>query len=241
MLNAEDLSRSEELKSRTLLSERLEDLSLIRRPDVNSVWIRQAWDPNFELVADEIRDRMFKPAQVTVAARDEAEFVMAELDSEWDLKSPYAYLFYRKLADVLSVFLKTTRTEEIGVRIDRVNSHHCSNFHVDFVPLRLIMTLSGPGTEWLANEDVDREALRSRRFDEIRKEGAAINRVGTGDILLMKGAGFVRESGERDFERAFVHRSPSKDLFIKDRLVLRIDEIKGSPLIHAKQFFSIRP
>ncbi len=224
---------------RTLLSERLEDLERIRRPDVTSVLIRQVWNREFESVAEEIRGCMFKPEFVTVSHGDSTEIVMAEFDSQWDLKSPLAYAFYRKFADVLSAFQKIARTGDLGIRIDRVNSNHCSNFHVDFVPLRLIMTLSGPGTEWLANEDVDREALRDRRFDQIRKPEASIQRTETGDVLLMKGAGFMRSSGERDLARAFVHRSPPKDLFVKDRLVLRIDEIHEPPALTARRFFNI--
>lgn len=220
-------------------TERLEDLELIRRPDVNSVWVRQDWNPEFEKVADEIRECMFKPELVTVSHGDSAEIVMAEFDSQWDLKSPMAYEFYQKIADVLLVFQKITQKGDLGIRIDRVNSNHCSNFHVDFVPLRLIMTLSGPGTEWLANEDVDRDALRERRFDRIQRPEAPIQRTEAGDILLMKGAGFMRSTGGRDLARAFVHRSPPKSLFVKDRLVLRIDEIHEPPAQIAKRFFQV--
>ena len=45
--------------------------------------------------------------------------------------------------------------EQIGVRLESMNSPMCPRFHADQVPCRMLITLSGLGTEWIPNSDVD--------------------------------------------------------------------------------------
>lgn len=42
--------------------------------------------------------------------------------------------------------------EEVGLRLTAINHAMCPRFHVDDIPVRLITTYCGPGTEWLPNE-----------------------------------------------------------------------------------------
>lgn len=85
----------------------------------------------------------------------------------------------------------------------------CRKYHVDWVGLRLIVTYAGPGTEWVADEGVNRAALQVPW-----RSVAAINRrivpdpgrvrcAGVGDVLVLKGESYPGNAG-----RGAVHRSP---------------------------------
>lgn len=100
----------------------------------------------------------------------------------------------------------------------------CRKFHCDMVRYRLVTTYAGPGTEWLANEDVDRDALErlipcaetSNRL--VVRDPLAVNRAHAGDVLLMKGARDARTGGA-------VHRSPPIEHLGARRLVLVVSTV----------------
>lgn len=217
------------------------DLQMITSLDVNAVVVGGAtrvdpWTADIEEVSREILSVMKAPYPITIGKEDDAEIAVAEFDSEWDLKARGAHAFYQNIIEVIRAFQKVVQSDEIGLRIDAVDSDNCSNFHVDLVPLRLVMTLLGPGTQWLANESVDRLALRERRFREICKPHAKVEQVRAGEVLLMKGEGFSTLSGERNVGNGFVHRSPPKSSFTEPRLLLRIDEISERQHLNIGRF-----
>ncbi|MCY7293820.1 DUF1826 domain-containing protein [Alteromonas sp. a30] len=49
--------------------------------------------------------------------------------------------------------------EEVGLRLSVLDKAMCPRFHVDKVPFRLVTTYSGIGSQWLPNEQVNREKL----------------------------------------------------------------------------------
>jgi hypothetical protein len=64
-----------------------------------------------------------------------------------------------RLAELLDDLVEAP---EIGLRLRALSHEMCPRFHVDRVPLRLLCTYAGPGTEWLAETDVDRALLRAQ-------------------------------------------------------------------------------
>lgn len=118
-----------------------------------------------------------------------------------------------------------TRRRHVRVRFDVVRGDACRKFHQDFVALRLLVTYAGPGTEWVEDEHVDRDALG--RIDlsveqanaSVVPDPSRVRRAAAGDALVLKGAAFPRNEG-----RGAVHRSPplGADRACA-RLVLRID------------------
>lgn len=105
-----------------------------------------------------------------------------------------------------------------------VATDKCRKFHCDSLRYRLVTTYAGPGTEWLADEDVDREALArllpcaetSNRL--VVREPTAVNRALAGDVLLMKGA-------MHDGVEGTVHRSPPIEGTRERRLLLAISTV----------------
>ncbi|MGH1344586.1 MAG: DUF1826 domain-containing protein [Nannocystales bacterium] len=101
----------------------------------------------------------------------------------------------------------------------------CRKLHVDHVSVRLLCTYSGPGTQWVRNEDVVRSNLARIDVDideanrSVLQHRDAIQQCKTGDILLLKGEGFGEGRGS-----GAVHRSPPIVDRELRRLVFKIDE-----------------
>ncbi len=114
------------------------------------------------------------------------------------------------LAPVVEVFAALTECARVGVRLAVTGAAMCPRFHVDHVGLRAVVTLLGPGTEWLDHRDVDRTRLghRAGGLSDARsglmRAGAVVHRASVGDLVVMKGAAWPDHA-----ERAAVHRSPS--------------------------------
>ncbi len=60
-----------------------------------------------------------------------------------------------QITDASRMLGDLTGCERIGVRLETLNTPMCPRFHVDHVPCRMLITLSGAGTEWIPNKDVD--------------------------------------------------------------------------------------
>lgn len=112
----------------------------------------------------------------------------------------------------------------IGVRLARVGEAMCPRFHVDYVLVRVVITYRGPGTELVAEQDLDRQFMSPNtngRSDEdsglLRRPGA-VYCASAGDVVVLKGELWQGTAG-----RGAVHRSPSVDV---PRLVLTLDPLE---------------
>jgi hypothetical protein len=113
--------------------------------------------------------------------------------------------------------------DRIGMRLTILDKTMCPRFHIDKLPCRLISTYIGSGTEWLANNAVDRRKLGHGagglpdNISGIFSHLDSIQKLNSGDVALMKGAGWD------GFENnAIVHRSPELSIGEK-RLILSLD------------------
>ncbi|MEM7003210.1 MAG: DUF1826 domain-containing protein [Pseudomonadota bacterium] len=106
---------------------------------------------------------------------------------------------------------------EVGIRLETLSAPMCPRFHVDYIPCRMLITLGGAGTEWIANPDVDWQ-----RFAELGttepplQDGCQVRQMSSGDWSLLKGGAW-----SRGFQ-GVVHRSPHVD---SDRVLLSLDPI----------------
>lgn len=80
------------------------------------------------------------------------------------------------------------------MRLEIVTGNACRKFHADYVPLRLITSYAGPGSQWLSNEDAD--ALAG---------GAAIEQLDVRQLLAGEVALF---KGRLLTGTPIIHRSP---------------------------------
>lgn len=96
-----------------------------------------------------------------------------------------------------------------GLRLTVLNKAMCPRFHVDRVPMRLVTTYQGPGSEWLPHSAVDRTKLglgnqglpdeKSGLFNSVKD----IQGLNAGDVALLKG-----ELWPNNENAGLVHRSP---------------------------------
>lgn len=113
--------------------------------------------------------------------------------------------------------------EEVGLRLSLLKQAMCPRFHVDRIGARMVCTYIGEGTEWLADEWVDRSKLgRGSNGLPDHQSGLYPNHVephqaSTGDVIIMKGDTWPEHEG-----RGVIHRSPqcSEE---KPRLFLSLD------------------
>lgn len=118
----------------------------------------------------------------------------------------------RRLADLLD-------QDCVAIRLEVVETDACRRFHADHVSIRLILTYSGLGTQWLDNADAER--LR----DGAAIESLEIRRIATGHVALFKGREWAPD-------RPIVHRSPPIAGSGERRLVLVIDPVSVRPVPH---------
>ena len=94
--------------------------------------------------------------------------------------------FVADVSWLIGAFACLVDARRVGLRLRVLDGAMCPRFHVDHVPLRLICTYAGPGSEWLAMPDA-----------------VEVNRLASGDVALLKGEKWLGNEGA-----GLVHRSP---------------------------------
>lgn len=102
------------------------------------------------------------------------------------------------LADVLQ---QMTATNNVRLRLEVVETDACRRFHADMVTLRLIVTLHGPGSQWIRTDAPD-----------------VIENIPTGAVAIFKGRLLCDEP-------VILHRSPPIAGTGQVRLVLIMDPV----------------
>lgn len=116
------------------------------------------------------------------------------------------------LAQAYACLLEARR---IGLRLRVLDKAMCPRFHVDHVPLRLITTYAGAGSEWLEEGAMDRKRLGGQTAES--NERTPVNRLRAGEVALFKGEKWTGNEGA-----GIVHRSPPV-MRGERRLILTLD------------------
>ena len=117
------------------------------------------------------------------------EEILALLEDEIseDLKSSDFYMqWVIDMAGVCNIFCETLATSTVGfcLAIQRA----CQRYHIDNVPLRLLVTYYGKGTEWVPDSAVDRLAYDSGMpNDKILINNNARKFLNAWDIAIFRG------------------------------------------------------
>ncbi|PYD10714.1 MULTISPECIES: DUF1826 domain-containing protein [Pseudomonas syringae group] len=122
------------------------------------------------------------------------------------------------IADVswlVSAYACLLGAECVGLRLRVLDKAMCPRFHVDHVPVRLITTYGGVGSQWLHEGVMDRKQLG--HLDAEPTDAAHIQQINSGEVALLKGE---RWHGNEGF--GLIHRSPQL-LRNERRLILTLD------------------
>lgn len=103
----------------------------------------------------------------------------------------------------------------VGLRYASVENAMCPRWHVDRVPIRMLCTYSGPGTEWLDDQGVDKAKL----LDPEIVDGTC-QRAASGEVVLLKGALWQSNAGF-----GAIHRSPEIASGEARRMLLTLDPL----------------
>ncbi len=137
-------------------------------------------------------------------------------------ESEYKDEFIDDLYIACDMFAVLFDLEKIGFRLTVLEHAMCPRFHVDNIPCRLLTTYGDTGTEWLSEDNVDRNKLgkgnRGLPDDEsgIYHNKKHINIIEPFNIGLLKGEAWPENRG-----RGLVHRSP--EVKRSARLLLSLD------------------
>ena len=123
--------------------------------------------------------------------------------------------FVADLGWLVSAFACLLGARRIGLRLRVLDKAMCPRFHVDHVPVRLITTYGGIGSQWLKEGAMDREQLGQANAEP--NDMANIQQLRSGDVALLKGE---KWHGNEGF--GLIHRSPPLQADQR-RLILTLD------------------
>ena len=105
--------------------------------------------------------------------------------------------------------------QRIGLRLRALDKAMCPRFHVDHVPVRLITSYAGVGSDWLEEGVMPRSKLGQPGAEP--QDEALIQRLDAGHVALAKGEKWQGNEG-----RGLIHRSPQPPAGQR-RLLLTLD------------------
>ena len=148
-----------------------------------------------------------------VGKKTSVEEILALLEDEIseDLKSSDFYMqWIIDMAGICNIFCETLATSTIGFCL--ATQRACQRYHIDNVPLRLLVTYYGRGTEWVPDSAVDRLAYDSGMpNDKILTNNNARKFLNAWDIAIFRGG-----------PDGLLHRTPDAALN-RPSIFLRLD------------------
>ncbi len=172
---------------------------IIRTRDIQDIGRFPASDGKLSIVGRPVPDRSafffskLLHAPLNVAGKIRKKHAFKEINQLLTRQIPASvqempfYAFW--LADMAEVCLRFCDAQDsqdicFWLGTDR----GCRRYHMDNVPMRLLVTYAGQGTEWLPDEAADLQAYKNRAPNEaIIKDPSAIRYMENWDIAIFKG------------------------------------------------------
>ncbi|WP_298185715.1 DUF1826 domain-containing protein [uncultured Pseudomonas sp.] len=197
-------------------SEQIEVLGEVLRDEVNlAVWQRQLPAPvsDFATALLAQGEPLGHAIVLELGNPESTPNLSGLVDRYRDLPGQAA--FVADIRWLVSAFACLFDAKRIGLRLRILDNAMCPRFHVDHVPVRLITSYAGAGSEWLAEGVMARRRLGDPAAEP--SDAALIERAKAGDVLLAKGERWIGNEGA-----GLIHRSPSPAL-AERRLLLTLD------------------
>lgn len=193
-----------------------ESLTRILDDDVNlAVWNRQlpAHIADFSNLLLSLNEPLAESLSLEMPD-DEAEPDLHGLASRFSDVQGYEG-FIADLSWLVRAFACLLGARRIGLRLRVLDKAMCPRFHVDHVPVRLITTYAGIGSQWLMEGAMDRRQLG--KPDAEPQDNSLIGQIASGDVALLKGEKWHGNEGS-----GLIHRSPQLAAGER-RLILTLD------------------
>lgn len=121
--------------------------------------------------------------------------------------------FVADVSWLVSAFACLLGAKRIGVRLRLLDKAMCPRFHVDHVPVRLITTYAGIGSQWLREGVMDRRTLGQPDAEPTER----IEQILCGEVAMLKGTKWHGNEAH-----GLIHRSPALKTDER-RLILTLD------------------
>ncbi len=207
--------------TKTIVSNRFADLARIYENDVNLCLIERTFPNEIEtFVYAALRDKTKVEISQPV---DPENYDFSKLwPQAEDIAGYQAWLADVKL--LTQAFCELFGQRETGLRLRTLDKAMCPRFHVDRVPVRMICSYGGIGTEWLPEHALNRSRLGMGGCglpdaeSGLITDPTAIRKMPAYAVGLMKG-----EHWEGNEGLGLVHRSPTPTAVQPRRLLLTLD------------------
>jgi hypothetical protein len=209
---------------RAIETDNLADLTLIYEPDVNLCLARRRITPGISRFVSRLL-LTNRPLERELIFGSENP-VVEKLLPEALQALPCAEAWLADVEGLIGIFRDLFNSDHLGLRLRTLDKAMCPRFHVDRVPVRMICTYGGPGTEWLPEIAINRKKLGSGACGQpdetsgliLDSDSAAIQSIPSFAIALLKGELWQGNEG-----RGAVHRSPRPTRQNPRRLLLTLD------------------
>ena len=161
------------------------------------------------------REIMYEPFRVIgkISKKNSSEDIKKTLRDIIPLNSQ-TNSFYKTwvsdMSEICQIFCDTLNSKSVSFCLG--TERGCSRYHIDNVPMRLLVTYMGQGTEWLPNEIANRVAFEEGLPNEkIVKDSSKIKSIKTFNVAIFRGGA-----------AGLLHRTPDSALK-NPSILLRLD------------------
>lgn len=191
-------------------------LSHVLEDDVNlAIWQRQlpAHIEDFGMLLLALNEPLAESMTLEINENDSLPELKGFASTYADLEGYTGFI--ADVAWLISAYACLLGAKCIGVRLRVLDKAMCPRFHVDHVPIRLITTYAGIGSQWLKEGAMDRSQLGNPLAEP--QDFKNIQQINCGDVALLKGERWIGNEGH-----GLVHRSPQPKRDER-RLLLSLD------------------
>ncbi len=200
-----------------LLSANFDVLGQITEPDVNlCVWQRPVQDEILNEIC-RLRPNQLRDVRRQTSLQTFDDDVRESL-LEGGLDPREFRRFLEDLTLIAAPFFEVVKGHETKFRLLTTDQDDCRRFHVDYRHLRLLCTYQGPGTEWLSDEQVDRDAYENGGSNEKIIRFGEPSRLEPFWVGILKDDAYPNNQG-----KGLVHRSPPVSGSGQTRVVFCLD------------------
>ena len=144
------------------------------------------------------------------SSTEDIRYILQESISNDLQTDPFYALWVRDMANLCKTFCEILNNNSVGFQLG--TKRGCRRYHTDNVPMRLLVTYAGKGTQWLPNQAADRVAFEAGKPNEaILKDPSAIKYINIWDVAIFRGG-----------HKGILHRTPDEALDYSS-IMLRLD------------------